>query len=144
VDDAVRLPNNETAEVELPVGENTFRQLHLRAEQECLAPRDAEALARYLVYLGVGYLEAERTVAEAPNAEEAYAQIYRLLGGVQGETAVVRFHFGESAREYAEEERAHAAHERMAGAHEALIEKLEAEIATREQRIANLEVALGR
>jgi hypothetical protein len=48
-------------------------------------------------------------------------------GEVGGRTAVLRFHYAERARSFADEKRAHAAHERMAGAYEVLAEKLEAE-----------------
>src|SRR6266542_531715 len=144
MNDAVRLPDEASVEVELGLDEPAYAELRRRAEQEGLAPADAEALKRYLVCLGTGYLEAERAVADANRQGEAFELIHRLLAAVEGELAVLRFHYGESAREFAEEERAHAAHERMAGAHEALIERLEAEIATREERIANLEQALAR
>jgi hypothetical protein len=142
VNGAVRLPDGATVEVELDLDGPSLDQLRLSAEREGLAPTDAEALKRYVLCLGTGYLEAEGVVAGAESTEEAYERVHRLLGAVEGELAVLRFHYGESAREFAEEERAHAAHERMAGAHEALIERLEAEIATREERIANLEAAL--
>jgi hypothetical protein len=136
----LRLPPGETAEVELDLDDERLRRLRERAEP--VAPEDDDALLRYLVYLGVGYAEAERAAAGTP--AEADARLRRLLGAVEGELAVLRFHYAESAREYAEETRARAAHERMAGAHRALVEKLEAEIAAREARIANLEAALGR
>lgn len=140
MDDAVHLPEDETTEIDLDLGETELEELRSRAES--ITPTDEAVLLRYLVYLGTGYLEAEGVVAAAPSTQEAYSRIHRLLGAVEGEMAVLHFHYTESAREFAEEERAHAAHERMAGAHEALIEKLEAEIAIREERIANLEAAL--
>ena len=141
MDDAVHLPGDETVEVDLDLDQAGLEELRSRAES--FTPDGEETFLRYLIYLGRGYLEAEGAAAAAPTTPEACARIHRLLGAVEGEIAVVRFHYGESAREFAEEERAHAAHERMAAAHEALIEKLEAEIATREERIANLEAALG-
>jgi hypothetical protein len=140
VDDALKLPDDDTVEIELDVDESGLAELRSRAES--IVPTEEATLLRYLVYLGAGYLEAEE--AAAVPTPEAYARIHRLLGAVDGERAVLHFHYIESAREYAEEERAHAAHERMAGAHGALIERLEAEIATREERIANLEEALAR
>lgn len=136
----LRLPPGETVELELALDDTRLR--HLRQRAEPLAPEDDDALLRYLVYLGAGYAEAERA-ADGPRAE-GEARLRRLLGAVEGELAVLRFHYAESAREYAEEARAHAAHERMARAHRALVEKLEAEIATRQARIANLEAALDR
>jgi hypothetical protein len=107
------------------------------------APEEDEKLLRYLVYLGAGYLEAERLVAEAGEPAQAYAELHRLLGAVQGEESVLRFHYFEAARGFAEESRAQAAHERMAGAYEALIEKMEGEIALREERVRRLAEALG-
>jgi hypothetical protein len=142
VDDAVHLPGDETVALDLDLDETGLAELRGRAET--ITPADEPTFLRYLICLGTGYLEAEGVAASAPSTREAYARIHRLLGAVEGEMAVLRFHYAESAREFAEEERAHAAHERMGGAHEALIEKLEAEIATRQERIANLEAALGR
>ena len=139
MDDGFRLSKDDTVEVDVVVDD-----LHeLRGRAESIAPADEATFLRYLVYLGTGYTEAEAVAEEAPSREEAYERIHRLLGGVQGHTSVLHFHYAEAAREFGEEERAHAAHERMAGAHEALIEKLEAEIASRRERIANLERALA-
>jgi hypothetical protein len=138
VDDAVHLPEDETVEVDLGV----INLEELRSRAESITPVDEAMFLRYLVYLGTGYVEAKAVADAAPSVQEAHARIHRLLGAVQGHTAVLHFHYTESAREFAEEERAHAAHERSAGAYEALIEKLESEIATREERIANLERAL--
>jgi hypothetical protein len=142
VDGEVRLPDDSTIEVDLDLDQVRLAELRDRAES--IAPAHESMFLRYLVYLGSGYAEAEGVIEESSTACEAYDRIHRFLGGVEGELAVLRFHYSESAREFAEEERAHAAHERMAGAHGALIDRLEAEIATREERIANLEKVLGR
>lgn len=107
-------------------------------------PGEEEKLVRYLVYLGAGYVEAERLVALSGGPAEAYAELHRALGAAQGEESVLRFHYSEAARGFAEESRARAAHERTAGAYEALIEKMEAEIAFREERTLRLRDALGR
>jgi hypothetical protein len=101
VDDAVRLPDEVTIEVELDLDEPAFAELRLRAEREGLAPSDTDALKRYLVCLGIGYLEAEGVVADAHGAGEAFERIHRLPGAVEGELAVLRFHYSESAREFA-------------------------------------------
>ena len=131
-----RLPTGETASVEVEAPGDLQR----RAAADALAPTDEPTLGRYLVYLGAAYLEAELLLAEP----EAFARLHRFYGGVGGEAAVLRFHYAESARGYAEEKRARAAHERMAGAYGSLIEKMEAEITTREERIRNLQAALER
>jgi hypothetical protein len=106
--------------------------------------RRDEQLLRYLVYLGAGYAEADRVIAAATDANEAFDRLHQLFGAVGSRSAVLRFHYGEQARGFAEESRAHAAHERMAGAYEGLVEKMEAEIALREERVRNLEAALER
>jgi hypothetical protein len=106
--------------------------------------RRDEQLLRYLVYLGAGYVEADRVIAAAPDAAEAFDRLHRLFGAVGSQSAVLRFHYGEQARGFAEESRAQSAHERMAGAYEGLVEKMEAEIALREERVRNLETALER
>jgi hypothetical protein len=111
---------------------------------ELADPRRDEPLLRYLVYLGAGYVEADRVIAAAADATDAFDRLHRLFGAVGSRSAVLRFHYGEQARGFADETRAHAAHERMAGAYEGLVEKIEAEIALREERVRNLEAALGR
>jgi hypothetical protein len=125
--------------LELPPGEVVEVEVDVRLEgirRDELAPESDDALCRYLVYLGAGYVEAERA--------STYDRLHRLFGAVGSRAAVLRFHYGEQARGFAEEKRAHAAHERMAGAYEGLAEKLEAEIALREQRVRKLEAALER
>jgi hypothetical protein len=121
------LPPGEVVEVEVELAE-------IRRDE--LTPEGEDALLRYLVYLGAGYVEADRV--------GTYDRLDRLFGAVGSRAAVLRFHYGEQARGFAEEKRAHAAHERMAGAYEGLVDKLEAEIALREQRVRKLEAALER
>lgn len=127
-------------EVEVDIDQARLDRLRARLGEE--APTADEDLLRYLVYLGAGYLEAEAACAGASGVEDAYERIDRLHAGVEGYSAVLIFHYGESAREFAEEERARAAHERSAGAYEALVAKLEAEIAAREERVDRLQRAL--
>jgi hypothetical protein len=107
-------------------------------------PRRDEPVLRYLVYLGAGYVEADRVIAAAADATEAFDRLHRLFGAVGSRSAVLRFHYSEQARGFAEETRARAAPERMAGAYEGLVEKMEAEIALREERVRNLEATLER
>ena len=121
------LPPADVVEVELQLAE---------VRRDELAPEDDETLLRYLVYLGAAYVEADRA--------STYDRLHRLFGAVGSRAAVLRFHYGEQARGFAEEKRAHAAHERMAGAYEGLVEKIEAEIALREERVRKLEAALER
>jgi len=121
------LPPADVVEVELQLA---------KVRRDELAPEDDETLLRYLVYLGAAYVEADRA--------STYDRLHRLFGAVGSRAAVLRFHYGEQARGFAEEKRAHAAHERMAGAYEGLVEKIEAEIALREERVRKLEAALER
>lgn len=139
----IELPEDATAEVELDLNASEVSELLRLAEEDELAPTREEPLLRYLVYLGTGYVEAERIVAEAASADEAFRELHRLYGAFHGRASVLRFHYSESARGFAEEQRARAAHERMAGAYEGLVDRIEAEISTREERIANLEEALA-
>ena len=141
--DVLDLPDDDLVEVEVGLDRAALEELALRADQEGLAPTSPDRLIAYVIYLGAGYIEGAGVVESAPDPQEAYDRLDRLLGAVAGRIAVLEFHFSESAREFAEEQRAHAAHERGAGAYEALIEKIEAEISTREERIANLEAALA-
>jgi hypothetical protein len=104
VDDAVHLPEDETTEIDLDLGETELEELCSRAETSRRRTRQCYSAS----YLGTGYLEAEGVVAAAPSTQEAYSRIHRLLGAVEGEMAVLHFHYTESAREFAEEERAHA------------------------------------
>jgi len=139
----IDLPEGTTTEVE--VGEQTdLNEIHARAQHDELAPDHEETLLRYLIYLGAAYLEGERIVAESESPTQAYARLHKLFGAVGGRGAILRFHYSEAARGFAEEERAQAGHERMAGAYDALVEKMNAEIATREERIRNLQEALGK
>ena len=121
------LPPADVVEVELQLA---------KVRRDELAPEDDETLLRYLVYLGAAYVEADRA--------STYDRLHRLFGAVGSRAAILRFHYGEQARGFAEEKRAHAAHERMAGAYEGLVEKIEAEIALREERVRKLEAALER
>jgi len=136
----IELPGGSTTEVE--VRRFSVEQIQAQARRDELAPTGEEALLRYLVYLGSAYLEAERVVDESESAAEAYSRLHKLFGAVGGRGAILRFHYSEAARGFAEEERAQAAHERMAGAYETLVEKMEAEIAIRETRVDNLEEEL--
>ncbi|MGB2952833.1 MAG: hypothetical protein WBB74_05515 [Gaiellaceae bacterium] len=132
------LPGGEMTLVDIDLDDRDEQELRRRAEVDALAPSDYAALARYVLYLGFAFLEAEMLAEDAGSPAEAFARLHRLYGGVGGEGAVLRFHYSESARGFAEEKRARAAHERMAGAYEFLIEKMQAEIATREERIGRL------
>ncbi len=67
MEDALRLPAGETAEVELDVDEADLRALRARAGNA--GPEYEAAFARYLVYLGAGLLEAERAVAGSTAVE---------------------------------------------------------------------------
>jgi hypothetical protein len=131
---------SETSVVDLALAEEEYAAARARASSDPLARHeDDEKLFRYLVYLGAAYVEAERVVEEADSWPAAFRRLHRLYGAAGGEASVLHFHYGESARGYADEQRAHTAHERMAGAYEALVEKMEREIAIREERIRNLE-----
>lgn len=133
------LPVGDRATIEL---DDSLRpELRARAERDELAPELEPVLLRYLVYLGAAYLEAEQLVSAAADPEEAYRQLSRRVGGVTGRTAVLRFHYSDHARRFAEERRAKAAHDRMAGAHAGLVERFEDEIAVREERVRNLREA---
>jgi hypothetical protein len=134
-------PDVELADVRVDAGD-----VRRRAEQDELAPSDesVEEIVRYLIYLGAAYLEAERVIEGAGSIEDAYAELHRRFGRAGGADAVVRFHYGEAARNYAAETRAGAAHDRLSGAYELVAEKLAAEIRIRRERIANLKRALRR
>ncbi len=138
---AVESGKSDTCLVRLNLRDDELAEARAGARSDEFAPSDEEQLFRYLVYLGTAYVEAERVMEAADSWAEAFARLDRHYGGVSGEASVLHFHYGESARRYADEQRAQAAHERMAGAYEALIEKMEQEIQIREQRIRNLEEA---
>ena len=125
---SVELPPADVVEVEVDV-----RLEEIRRDE--LAPESDDALLRYLVYRG--WIRRGR-----PGGHVRPAPPPVRCGRQPG--AVLRFHYGEQARGFAEEKRAHASHERMAGAYEGLVEKMEAEIAVREERIRKLEAALER
>jgi hypothetical protein len=135
------LPTGETQDVEVELDEAGLEAVLRRAATDEVAPLEVPTLCRYLVYLGAAYLEAERLL-EPPGWERAYGDLHRCYGAVASRSSVLRFHYAESARGFADEERARSAHERMAGAYEALVGKMQAEIAVREERVRNLERAL--
>jgi len=137
----VELPQAETRVVSVELGPDELDPARARLAEDG-QPTSGEAFLRYLCYLGLGYLETDREAAGAASASDAYERVHRLFRSVDGERAVLHFHYGEAARAFGEEQRAQAAHERMAGAYEALVEKLEREIACREARIRNLEEVL--
>jgi hypothetical protein len=118
-------------------------ELRARAARDPLAPEDEQSLLRYVVYLGLAYLEGERAVADAADEAEAYARLSRLCAAAEGGAAVLRFTYAEESRRFAEEQRAAAAHGRMADAYAGLVDSLRAEIAVREQRVAALRRALA-
>jgi hypothetical protein len=140
------MPEDEmqSVELKLELEHDVLTELRRRAEADELAPVEDDSLLRYLVYLGAGYVEAERVVEKASSWDEAYAALHRLYGAAEGEASVLQFHYTESARGFAEEERARPAHERMGDAYMGLVELMEAEAALRERRIGNLEKALRR
>jgi hypothetical protein len=140
---AIELPSGETQAIELDLGPAELRRARATLEAEERAPGTDESLARYLVYLGSAYVEAERIASTAASVEAAYRDLNRLFGAVSGRASVLRFHYAEQARAYAEEQRAHVAHERLAGGFEVLTERMQAEIAIREERLRRLRAALG-
>jgi hypothetical protein len=117
-------------------------ELVARGAADGSAPADDAALARYAVYLGAAYLEAEQAAGGGDPAG-CYATLHRMLGAVGGGEAALRFAYAEEARRHAGEQRAAAAHDRMASAYVGLIEKLRAEIAVREARVARLAAELA-
>jgi len=90
------------------------------------------------VYLGAAYLEAEQVIAATNSVAAACHELEHRFGAVSGRAAVLRFHWAEADRRYAEEQRAAPAHKRMADAAVELAERARSEIALREQRIENL------
>jgi hypothetical protein len=140
---AIDLPTADTSTAELSLAPDEFDVVRVRAVAEGLAPDREGELLRYLVYLGAAYLEAEQVVDEASSAHDGYDELHRRFGAVSAGAAVLRFHWAEAARTYADEQRAATAHGRGVGGYEALVEKLEDEIATREDRILHLEEALA-
>src|SRR5438105_1447127 len=141
--DEIELPSGETELVELRLDAGGLRRARAILEREERAPATDDSLARYLVYLGAAYLEAERVVAGAASVADAYARLHQLFGAVGARASVLHFHYGEQSRSYADERRASVAHERLAGGFEVLAEKMQAEIAVREARLRNLQEALG-
>ncbi len=131
----------EVAEVELAPTDDDLAELERRRAKDALAPEDDGALARYLVYLGEAYLEAEAAARAEPDDARAYRRLLRLCGAAGGGRAAVHYRYAETSRRYAEEQRAHAAHDRMAGAYEWLVERMRDEIGIRGRRIENLEQA---
>lgn len=128
----------------LELDDGAREELAERASRDEVAPEDRAALTRYVVYLGMAYLEAEDALAGCADDAERYRRLHRLLGAVGGGEATLRFAYAEDARRHADEQRAAAAHDRMASAYVDLIEKLRAEIALREQRVENLRAELAR
>jgi len=138
-----RLSPAPTVDVELPVDATTLAQLHDRVEAESLAPDEDDGLARYLLYLGAAYLEAEQAAAETESAEGAYRAVYRLYGKAGAASSVLRFHYGEAARASNGERRATTGRDIFVAAYGRTLDRLEQELDTRERRVRNLERALA-
>jgi hypothetical protein len=75
------LPVGVVRTVDLEVDEE---KLARRAAADELAPSGQRALARYVLYLGAAYLEAERTSAGATDPSAAFERLHRLYGAVGG------------------------------------------------------------
>jgi hypothetical protein len=136
------VPEGRPVAVELPLSPREVDEIRRRAAEDALAPKE-EDLLRYLVYLGAGYVEAERCAQRASSPEEAHAAVHAFYGRAGAASAVLRFRFSEASRLDAARRRARAAHELTWAIYAETARQLEQEIARRRERLRDLEAALS-
>ncbi len=137
------LPEGTPVAVEVELGEAELAELRRRAAGDELAPAEDEELLRYLVYLGAGYVEAERTIEREESVEAAHAALYAGYGQAGAARAVLRFRYWEASRLHTARGRARAAKELAHAIYADATRRIEEEIEVREERARRLKAALS-